>query len=74
VLALVIGPMLERALRQAMTMSKGDVSIFFTRPISLAMLVVVALLVLLPIIAGQLRKPHSAQAAPAGTQESLDNI
>jgi putative tricarboxylic transport membrane protein len=38
VLALVIGPMLEGALRQALTVSQGDVSVFFSRPLSLGML------------------------------------
>jgi len=43
VLGLVLGPMLERSLRQSLTISHGDVTIFFTRPIS-AVLVAVALL------------------------------
>jgi putative tricarboxylic transport membrane protein len=42
VLGLVIGPMLEGALRQALTVSQGDVSVFFTRPIALAMLIISA--------------------------------
>ncbi|MEI8189851.1 MAG: tripartite tricarboxylate transporter permease [candidate division NC10 bacterium] len=42
VLALVLGPMVERTLRQSLTISHGNVSIFFTRPIS-AVLVVIAL-------------------------------
>jgi len=43
VLALVLGPMVERSLRQSLTISHGDLSIFFTRPIS-AVLTVFALL------------------------------
>lgn len=46
VLALVLGPMVERSLRQALAMSQGDVSIFFSRPIS-AVLVIIALVSLL---------------------------
>jgi putative tricarboxylic transport membrane protein len=34
VLALVLGPMVERSLRQSLTLSHGDLSIFFTRPIA----------------------------------------
>ncbi|MBI4572017.1 MAG: tripartite tricarboxylate transporter permease [candidate division NC10 bacterium] len=34
VLALVLGPLLERSLRQSLTISHGDLSIFFTRPIA----------------------------------------
>jgi putative tricarboxylic transport membrane protein len=34
VLAFVLGPMFENALRQSLIISRGDLSIFFTRPIS----------------------------------------
>jgi putative tricarboxylic transport membrane protein len=34
VLGLVLGPLVERSLRQSLTISHGDISIFFTRPIS----------------------------------------
>ncbi len=43
VLGLVLGPLVERSLRQSLTISHGDLSIFFTRPIS-AVLTVCALL------------------------------
>lgn len=43
VLALVIGRLVEMSLRQSLTISHGDISIFFTRPIS-GVLTVVALL------------------------------
>ena len=43
VLGLVLGPMVERSLRQSLTISHGDLSIFFTRPIS-AVLTIGALL------------------------------
>lgn len=38
VLSVILGPMLEKSLRQSLIMSKGDVSIFFTRPISAVLL------------------------------------
>ena len=34
-LGFVLGPMMEEHLRRAMLMSKGNPSVFFTRPISL---------------------------------------
>ncbi|MFH1931083.1 MAG: tripartite tricarboxylate transporter permease [Pseudomonadota bacterium] len=37
-LALILGPIAENSLRQAMIMSNGDVTIFFTRPISLILI------------------------------------
>jgi TctA family transporter len=45
-LGFVLGPMLEENLRRAMLISRGDFSVFVTRPLSLALLVVaVAILV-----------------------------
>jgi putative tricarboxylic transport membrane protein len=46
VLGLVIAPTLELSLRQALTMSGGDWTIFVRRPISLALLLVALLLLL----------------------------
>jgi putative tricarboxylic transport membrane protein len=40
ILALVLGPMLEKNLRQALLMSSGSGLIFFTRPISLIILLI----------------------------------
>jgi putative tricarboxylic transport membrane protein len=50
VLAYVLGPMLEMSLRQSLTMSDGQFSIFFTRPISAIGIVVAILLVLSPLL------------------------
>ena len=52
VLAYVLGPMLEMALRQSLTMSDGQFSIFFTRPISAVGIGVAILLVLSPLLPG----------------------
>ncbi len=45
-LTLILGPLMERGLRQSLEISRGDFTIFFTRPISLGLLVVAALFVL----------------------------
>jgi putative tricarboxylic transport membrane protein len=50
VLALVLGPMMENALRQSLIMSNGSVDIFFTRPISLGIVLVVLALLILPML------------------------
>ena len=50
VLALVLGPMLEEALRQSLILSRGNFSIFISRPISLGFLIIAALLLVIPII------------------------
>jgi putative tricarboxylic transport membrane protein len=50
VLALVLGPMMEEALRQSLIMSQGSFSIFVSSPISLGLLALAVLLVIIPII------------------------
>jgi TctA family transporter len=54
-LGFVLGPLLEENLRRAMLLSRGDPTVFFTRPISLTMLLLAAFLLLL-IVAPQFRK------------------
>jgi putative tricarboxylic transport membrane protein len=44
-LTLILGPMMEKALRQSLEMSGGDLSVFFTRPLA-ATLLVMAVVVL----------------------------
>ena len=50
VLALVLGRMLETTLRQSLILSRGDFSIFVTRPISLSFLIIAAILLIIPIV------------------------
>jgi putative tricarboxylic transport membrane protein len=49
-LAFVLGPMLEKSLRQSLVISQGSPLIFFNRPISLALMAVTLLFVLSPIV------------------------
>ena len=49
VLAIVLGPLAEPAMRQSLIGSHGDVTIFFTRPISGTIMVIALLLILLPL-------------------------
>ncbi len=49
-LAFVLGRILERSLRQALLISRGDVSIFFSRPISATFLAIVILMIFAPIL------------------------
>ncbi|MDB5803859.1 MAG: tripartite tricarboxylate transporter permease [Betaproteobacteria bacterium] len=48
-LGFILGPMMEENLRRAMLLSRGDPTVFFTRPLSLTMLIMAA--ALLAIIA-----------------------
>jgi putative tricarboxylic transport membrane protein len=50
VLALVLGPMMENALRQSLIMSNGSAGIFFSRPIALVIMLVVLTLLILPLL------------------------
>jgi len=50
VLALVLGGELESALRQSLMLSRGDFSIFVTRPIALGFLIVALLLLVVPVV------------------------
>lgn len=44
ILTLILGPLVERSLRESLSLSQGDYSIFFTRPISLVFLVITAII------------------------------
>jgi len=62
-LAFVLGPMVERSLRQSLLISGGDLTIFITRPISGTLIVLLVLLILGQIIVF-MRKGR--QGAPPG--------
>jgi putative tricarboxylic transport membrane protein len=59
-LGFVLGPMLEENLRKAMTISRGDPSVFVTRPLSLSMLAIAAVLLLLVVLPAVRRKREEA--------------
>lgn len=63
VLALVLGGELESSLRQSLMLSRGDFSIFVTRPITLGFLIVAVLLLVVPIIT-QRKKLSTLEASP----------
>jgi putative tricarboxylic transport membrane protein len=50
ILAFILGPLMEENLRRAMLLSRGDPTVFFTRPISLGIILVAAFLLLLTIV------------------------
>jgi len=50
VLALILGPMMERALRTSLEMSGGDLSILATRPISAVLLIIAAIVLASPAV------------------------
>ena len=50
VFALLLGPMIENALRQSLLMSEGSFGIFFTRPISCVLIMVGIILFTIPAL------------------------
>ena len=58
-LGFVLGPILEENLRRALLLSRGDPSVFFTRPISLGFMIVTAVILLLMAVPA-VRKKKSA--------------
>ncbi|MEM6385318.1 MAG: tripartite tricarboxylate transporter permease [Pseudomonadota bacterium] len=63
VLAIVLGPLAERSLRQSLISSQGDVTTFITRPISLTCVLLALLLVSYPLIQRFLKRRKLADAA-----------
>lgn len=63
-LAFVLGRILERSLRQALLISKGDMGIFIHKPISAFLLGIVALMILLSV-AWALYRRFQSKPAPA---------
>jgi len=59
-LGFVLGPMMEENLRRALLLSRGDATVFFTRPLSLAMLCLAAGLLLLIVLPNFRRKREEA--------------
>jgi len=52
VIGMILGPMAEQAMRQALTISQGDWSTFVTRPISVCILLLALLALLGPRLWG----------------------
>ena len=63
VLAMVLGPMMEQALRQGLMMSRGEFGIFLSRPISAVMLAAAVLLLITHLVT-VLRRAHGRHQAP----------
>lgn len=67
VIALVLGPLAEQTLRQTMIISGGSFGIFVQRPVSLGLLIVMALIVLAPLgyrlVRRRRRRPVAEEAA-----------
>jgi len=56
VLGYILGPLLEQSLRRGLTMSQGSFEIFFTRPISLVLIIMGVLSLCTPMVRGIWKK------------------
>jgi putative tricarboxylic transport membrane protein len=76
VLALVLGPMLEKALRQSLQMSLGNPAIFVTRPVSAIILILAAVAVVVPLVAWLRSDRKSSKLVPsvAGETEAAQSL
>ena len=60
ILAVVLGPMMEKAFRQSLIMFQGDFSVFITRPISGVIFGIAILLLVLPLITQRAKRDKIA--------------
>ena len=67
ILAMVIGPMMEEALRQSLILSAGSFTIFLSRPIAAGFIVAAGLLLLLPLVT---QRREVAKAWSSASEES----
>ncbi len=51
IIGMILGPLAEQNFRQAMTISQGDMSVLFTRPLSLTLLILAAIALIAPQLA-----------------------
>jgi putative tricarboxylic transport membrane protein len=50
VIGMILGPLAEQQFRRALAISQGDYTVFFSRPLSLSLLIVAALALIIPIV------------------------
>jgi len=61
VLALVLGPTLEKTFRQSLFMARGDIWALISRPVTVAMLAAGVAFIVLPLVYRHILKPNLAQ-------------
>jgi putative tricarboxylic transport membrane protein len=66
IIAVVLGPLVEKTLRQTLFMAHGDWQLLVFRPLSLALLAIGAAVLLLPPLVATLRRRNAQPAVAAG--------
>ncbi|MCJ8141140.1 tripartite tricarboxylate transporter permease [Falsirhodobacter halotolerans] len=67
IIGMILGPFAEQQFRRAMTISQGDLSVFYTRPIAGTILAIAALAILVPIGLEVAKAVRAARARPKRT-------
>jgi putative tricarboxylic transport membrane protein len=67
-LALVLGPIMEKNLKLALKMSHGSVAIFFQRPIALILLALIVLSLAWPLLVARLSSGRGAIELPVADE------
>jgi putative tricarboxylic transport membrane protein len=65
VVGMILGPLAEAQLRNAMSIGEGSAAVFFQRPMSIALVIVVLAVLILPRIAKRMSERKLAAAAAA---------
>ncbi|HZM48472.1 MAG TPA: tripartite tricarboxylate transporter permease [Burkholderiales bacterium] len=67
-LGFVLGPLMEENLRRALLISRGDPTVFFTRPISLGFMIATVLIVIVMVLPGiRARRAQISEPSSSGT-------
>ncbi|MEW6451540.1 MAG: tripartite tricarboxylate transporter permease [Pseudomonadota bacterium] len=64
IIGMILGPLAEQNFRQALTISAGDWTVFFTRPLSLSILILAALALVGPKLYAAVRRPKAVESMP----------
>jgi len=65
VLAMILGPQLERTLQQSLIAARGDLGIFFQRPISATLMALAVVMLLSPLLRQVLSRKFAPAAGPS---------
>jgi len=70
ILGVVLGPMIETNFRRAVMLGKGDYSLFFTRPLSLTLIIIIVLAMVGPTLWDLVKKRSRHRGQPADVTET----
>lgn len=67
ILGVILGPLMEAQFRRALQVSEGDPTVFFTRPLSLGILLLALVALILPYIPALLNRLRGEQPGQGRT-------